>query len=442
MILPPLTADETPVDRLALGRFRWVSELISIDEARRRVLEAVRPLAAEEVRLDEALGRVLAEDVESPIDVPPFDSSAMDGYAVIAGPAVELEIVGESRAGRPAKEPLRPGTAIRVSTGAAMPAGANAVVPLERSEAGAAGREADAAADAGGTPPVAGVGPGTSGRVRVQASRPGDNVRRAGEDVRAGRVVLGAGLPLGPAELGVAASVGRGTLRCSRRPEVAVLVTGDELTEPGEPLGDGRIYSSNGWALAAQVERAGALVALRETVPDRPADTRAALARALDAAEVTLVSGGVSVGPHDHVKPALAELDVEERFWGVSLRPGKPTWFGARDDRLAFGLPGNPVSAMVGFHLFVRPALAALQGADPSAQSARATLDEPIARHPAREQAVRVRLESTGDGWHAAPTGPQGSHMLTSMLGAGALARIAPGEGEVAAGERVEVELL
>jgi molybdopterin molybdotransferase len=418
MILPPLTADETPVDRLALGRFRCVSELISIDEARRRVLEGVRPLAAEQVRLDEALGRVLAEDVESPIDVPPFESSAMDGYAVIAGPAAELEVVGESRAGRPAKETLGPGTAIRVSTGAAMPAGATAVVPLERSEGGA------------------------GKRVRVEASRAGDNIRHAGEDVRAGRVVLGAGLPLGPAELGVAASVGRSALRCSRRPEVAVLVTGDELTEPGEPLGDGRIYSSNGWALAAQVERAGALVGLRETVRDRPADTRAALARALDAAEVTIVSGGVSVGPHDHVRPALAELDVEERFWGVSLRPGKPTWFGARDDRLAFGLPGNPVSAMVGFHLFVRPALAALQGADPSAQSARATLDEPIARHPAREQAVRVRLESTGDGWHAAPTGPQGSHMLTSMLGAGALARIAPGEGEVAAGERVEVELL
>jgi molybdopterin molybdotransferase len=219
-------------------------------------------------------------------------------------------------------------------------------------------------------------------------------------------------------------------------------VTGDELTEPGRPLAPGGIYSSNGLALAGQVERAGALVTAREMVPDTAAQTRAALSRALDDADVVLVSGGVSVGPHDHVKPALAELHVEERFWGVRLRPGKPTWFGTRGHALVFGLPGNPVSAMVGFHLFVRPALAALQGADPSAACAAATLDEPIARHPTREQAVRVRLETTPDGWRARPTGPQGSHMLTSMLGATALARIAPGEGQVPAGERVEVELL
>jgi molybdopterin molybdotransferase len=155
-----------------------------------------------------------------------------------------------------------------------------------------------------------------------------------------------------------------------------------------------------------------------------------------------IVSGGVSVGPHDHVRPALAALGLEERFWGVRLRPGKPSWFGARGPQLAFGLPGNPVSAMVAFQLFVRPALAALQGADPSARLVHATLDEPIHRHRSREQAVRVRLEAAADGWHARPTGPQGSHQLTSMLGAGALARIAPGEGGLAAGDPVEVELL
>jgi molybdopterin molybdotransferase len=396
-----------------------VSQLISIDEARGRVLEAVRPLPAEELPLAEALDRVLAEDVESPIDVPPFDSSAMDGYAVVAGPEDELEIVGESRAGHPASERVRPGTAIRISTGAALPEGATAVVPLE-------GTTTD----------------GVDARVQVRGSIAGDNVRRAGEDVRAGRVVLAAGTLLGPAELGVAASVGRAELRCARRPRVAVLVTGDELTEPGRPLAPGGIYSSNGLALAGQVERAGALVTAREMVPDTAAQTRAALSRALDDADVVLVSGGVSVGPHDHVKPALAELHVEERFWGVRLRPGKPTWFGTRGHALVFGLPGNPVSAMVGFHLFVRPALAALQGADPSTPRHPATLDEPIPRHPTREQAVRVRLEASPDGWRARPTGPQGSHMLTSMLGAGALARIAPGDGEVPAGERVEVELL
>jgi molybdopterin molybdotransferase len=446
----------------ALERFRCVSELISIDEAQGRVLDAVRPLATEDVPLAEALGRVLAENVVSAIDVPPFDSSAMDGYAVVAGPEAELEVVDESRAGRPAEAPVEPGKAIRISTGGAVPEGATAVVPLERSEV--LGREADtaerirgeaaaervrgeaAAADrvrgeAAAAERVRGE-PAAAERVRVAFSTPGDNIRRAGEDVRAGRVVLARGAPLGPAELGVAASVGRASLRCSRRPDVAILVTGDELTEPGRPLGPGGIYSSNAWALAAQAERAGARVTARETVPDQAADTRAALADALDSADVVVVSGGVSVGPHDHVKPALAELGVEERFWGVRLRPGKPTWFGTRGEKLVFGLPGNPVSAMVGFHLFVRTALTAMQGAEPSAPRASARLDEAVPRHPNREQAVRVHLETSSDGWRARVTGPQGSHMLTSMLGATALARIAPGEGEVPAGERVEVELL
>lgn len=410
-----------------------MSELISIDDARGRVLDVVRPLEAEDVPLAEALGRVLAEDVESPIDVPPFDSSAMDGYAVVAGPEAELAVVGESRAGRPWEGRVKPGDAIRISTGGAVPEGATAVVPLERSEA--LGRGAGAAERNRGE---AAAGE----RIRVGASTPGDNIRRAGEDVRAGRVVLAAGTPLGPAELGVAASVGRASLCCARRPRVAILLTGDELTEPGLPLGPGGIYSSNGWALAAQAERAGARVTARETVPDQPGETRDALSRALDASDVVIVSGGVSVGPHDHVKPALAELGVEERFWGVRLRPGKPTWFGTRGHALVFGLPGNPVSAMVGFHLFVRTALAAMQGADPSAPRTSATLEEPIARHRSREQAVRVHLETSGNGWRARATGPQGSHMLTSMLGATALARIAPGEGEVPAGERVDVELL
>jgi molybdopterin molybdotransferase len=426
---PENGGDHAGFNGSALERFRCVSELISIDEAQARVLDAARPLATEDVPLAEALGRVVAEDVESAIDVPPFDSSAMDGYAVVAGPGAELEVVGESRAGRPAEAAAGPGKAIRISTGGAVPGGATAVVPLEQAEA--VDREADALRETG-----------AADRVRVGPSAPGDNIRRAGEDVRAGRVVLVRGTPLGPAELGVAASVGRASLRCARRPRVAVLVTGDELTEPGRPLGPGGIYSSNGWALAAQAERAGARVVARETVPDHAADTRAALAKALDSADVVIVSGGVSVGPHDHVKPALAALGVEERFWGVRLRPGKPTWFGASEEILVFGLPGNPVSAMVGFHLFVRTALAAMQGADPAAARASATLDEALPRHPNREQAVRVHLETSGDGWRARATGPQGSHMLTSMLGATALARIAPGDGEVPAGERVEVELL
>jgi molybdopterin molybdotransferase len=394
-----------------------VSALISIAEARERVLANITQLGDEPVDVDAALGRVLAEEVTSAIDVPPFDSSGMDGFALVAGPEAELEVIGEARAGHPADVAVGPGSAVRISTGAQLPDGADAVVPVERATT-------------------------VEDRVRVPATARGANIRRAGEDISLGAVVLRPGMPLGPPELGVAASVGRAELRCARRPRVAVLVTGDELTPPGEPLPPGGIYSSNGFALAAQVLRAGAELAGRMSVPDDADGTRAALAAALDDADVVIVSGGVSVGPHDHVKAAFRELGVAEHFWGVSLRPGKPTWFGTRNGTLALGLPGNPVSAMVTFQLFARPALAALQGAAPEARRATATLGEAVARNPQREQAVRVRLAGGDDGLVAVPTGPQGSHVLTSMLGADGLALIAAGEGDAAAGERVEVELL
>jgi molybdopterin molybdotransferase len=415
-----------------------VSDLITIDEARAQVLDAVTPLGDEPVALDAALGRVLAEDVTSAIAVPPFDSSAMDGYAVVAGAGGELEVVGEARAGHPYGGALSPGSAVRISTGALVPEGATAVVPVERTTALKGGGSGDGVRVMHDIDAERG-----HDRVSVPETSPGANIRRAGEDIPLNAVVLHTGTKLGPAELGVAASIGRAELKCAKRPRVAVLITGDELTPPGQPLASGRIYSSNGFALAAQVERAGAVLARRVTVPDDPDGTRAALGRALDEADVVLVSGGVSVGPHDHVKPALRELGVEERFWGVRLRPGKPTWFGTRGDTLAFGLPGNPVSAMVTFQLFARPALAALQGAAPEAPRARARLDEPIRRNPQREQAIRVRLLQGDDGPVARPTtAAQGSHVLTSMLAADGLAFIAPGDGEVAAGERVEVELL
>ncbi len=394
-----------------------MADLLPISEARELVLSAVRPLPAEEVPLAEALGRVLARDAHSPLDVPPFDSSAMDGYAVVAGQAGELRVVGEARAGYPASERVEPGTAVRISTGAPLPAGADSVVPVERTET-------------------------LDGAVRVPESATGDNVRRAGEDVTKGTLTLRAGTVLGPAEVGVLASLGRPEATCARRPSVVLLVTGDELAEPGEQLRPGRIFSSNAYALAGQVASAGGRLLRRETVSDEAEETRAALQRALADADVVCVSGGMSVGPHDHVKGALRELGVEERFWGVRLKPGKPTWFGVRGDALVFGLPGNPVSAMVTFHLFSRPALRAMQGATSEGERATAVLDEPVRRNPRREQAVRVRLRADGDGWHATTTGDQGSHMLTSMLGAAGLALIPIGEGELAAGERVEVELL
>ncbi|HEX8855680.1 MAG TPA: gephyrin-like molybdotransferase Glp [Thermoleophilaceae bacterium] len=392
-------------------------DLLDIAEARRRVLDACFRLAPEELEIGSALGRVLAEDVTSAERLPPFDSSAMDGFALIAGPAGELELAGESRAGAPWSGELSHGRAVRISTGAEVPAGADAVVPVERTE------ERD-------------------GRVTVPATAAGENVRYAGEDVREGETVLRAGETLGPAELAVLASLGHARVRCGARPRVAVLVTGDELVAPGEPLGPGQIRDSNATALAAQAERAGARVVERDTVRDELAATTAALGRALEAADVVCISGGVSVGPHDHVKPALRELGVEEVFWGVRLKPGKPTWFGTAPGKLVFGLPGNPVSAMVTFHLFARPALRALQGGDPRDVHVRAVLDTAIERNPARDQAVRCRVDARDDGFHAEPTKDQGSHVLTSMLGAGALALVPAGEGRIEHGERVDAELL
>jgi molybdopterin molybdotransferase len=394
-----------------------MADLISIAEARERVLAAVRPLPPEVVAIDDALGRAVAEDVRSEEDLPPFDSSAMDGYAVVAGPAAELPVVDESRAGRPAERALAAGEAIRISTGATVPEGADAVVPVERVEV-------------------------FDGRVRVPETRTGANLRRAGEDVRAGEAVIAAGTELGPAGIAVLAALGRARVSCGGVPRVAVLVTGDELVEPGEPLGPGQIRDSNAYALVAQAVRAGARIVERRIVRDDREGTEAAFAEALETADVVVGSGGVSVGPHDHVKPALAALGVEERFWGVALKPGKPTWFGVRGDKLVFGLPGNPVSAMVTFHLFARPALRRLAGALPTDTRTRAVLDEAVTQNPGREEIIRCRLDARDDGWHVAPTKSQGSHVLSSMLDAAAFALIPAGDGELSAGERVDIELV
>jgi molybdopterin molybdotransferase len=391
--------------------------VLTIAEARERVLAAARPLPTEVVPLDEALGRVLAEEVRSDGDLPPFDSSAMDGYAVQAGPAAELPVVAESRAGQPAERALAPGEAIRISTGATVPAGADAVVPVERVEL-------------------------LDGRVRVPETATGANLRRAGEDVPAGTLVMEPGRTLGPAELAVLAALGRPRVRCGAMPRVAVLVTGDELVEPGEPLRPGQIRNSNAYALAAQAAKAGAQVIRRAVVRDDRAGTEAALEEALGDADVVCVSGGVSVGPHDHVKPALAALGVEERFWRVALKPGKPTWFGTRGEKLVFGLPGNPVSAMVTFHLFALPALRRMAGATPADTRVRAILDVTVPRSPNRDEVIRCRLDARDDGWHVAPTKAQGSHVLSSMLDADALALVGAGEGEIAAGEKVDIELV
>lgn len=405
-------------------------ELIEIDAARELVLERARLLGAEPVALGRALGRTLADDATAPAPVPGFDNSAMDGFAVCAADTagasaerpVELPLAGESRAGHPAIAPLRPGTAIAISTGAMVPEGADAVVRVE-----------DTAS--------------TAHRVRIAVeAEPGSSLRRAGEDLRAGERALAAGTLIGPAELGVLASVGLAEVSARRLPRVSLLTTGDELAEPGERLAPGGVHNSNSFSVGALVERGGGELVAPEIVPDDRARTAVALERALGA-DVAVVCGGVSVGEHDHVRPALAALGAEQVFWGVALRPGKPTWFGTAprpgaDPTLIFGLPGNPVSAMVTFLLFVRPALLAMLGARPTAQRATAILDRDYAKAPGRAHLIRCRLELRDDGWHALPAADQGSHVLSSMLGADALAIAPTAAGPIEAGARLEIELL
>jgi molybdopterin molybdotransferase len=402
------------------------AELIEVEAARRLVLARARPLGEESLPIGGVLGRVLAEDLTAAEAVPSFDNSAMDGYAVRVADAVGasaeapalLRVAGESRAGHPSAAGLGTGEAIAISTGAAVPAGTDAVVPVELTAA-------------------------RNGSVEVRAEvAPGANIRRAGEDVAAGERVLAAGTLLGPAELGVAAALGRPEVRCARRPRLAVLVTGDELIAPGDPPRPGAVRDSNAHTVPPLAAQAGAEVVGVERVGDDAAATEEALGAALDA-DVAVVCGGVSVGPHDHVRPAFAALGVERVFWGVALRPGKPAWFGlGPGGGPVFGLPGNPVSAMVTFLLFVRPALLAMQGRDPSPRRLDAIFGADYVKKPGRAHAVRCRLEAEANGWVAQPTKEQGSHVLTSMLGADGLAMLPTAGAGVLAGDRVEVELL
>jgi len=394
---------------------------LDLAEAIARVLARSKPLPAETVPLRMALGMTLYEDVVSELAIQPFDNSAMDGFAVraadTAGAPATLQVVGESRAGRPAQRTLERGEAIAISTGAMLPGGADAVVRVERATR-------------------------RNGEVTVEAAaRAGEDVRRAGEDLGPGEVALARGTVVGPAELGVLASLGVAEVRCHRRPRVAVVTSGDELLAPEEPMRAGAIYDSNSLTIPALAKRAGARVISVDRIPDDPEATQAGIEAALRA-DVAIVCGGVSVGEHDHVREAFAWHDVRQVFWRLALKPGGPAWFGAHNGTLAFGLPGNPVSAMVVFALLVRPALAKLAGAEPRRARTAAVLDEPCARARGRVSALRCSLVLGEDGWHTRPAPRQGSHVLTSMLGADALALIPPGEGCVAAGERVEVELL
>ncbi|MDQ6776364.1 MAG: molybdopterin molybdotransferase MoeA [Actinomycetota bacterium] len=403
--------------------------LVSIAQARDQILAATRPLGEELVPIEDALDRVLARDLPAAGDVPPFASAAMDGYAVLAGPAGRtLRVIGESRAGVPSQLAIGASEAIRTSTGAELPAGANAVVRQEQVEAD---------------------GDEVTLRVGVAVA---DDIRYRGEDLAAGARVLSAGTTLGAPELAGAVAAGASELSCARRPRAAILCTGTELRAPGEPLGPGEIHNANAITLRALATRCGALSTPALCLPDDRTTIEAALATALARADVVIVTGGVSVGPHDHVKGALDALGVNQVFWRVRIQPGKPTWFGTfaaprRDvGRQAnsqgtrsvpvFGLPGNPVAAFVAFTLFVGPALLAVQGAS-TPKAHEAELATKFKRHPDREQVITVRVEHENGRTIAVPNGPQGSNLISSLVGANALAQIPAGTGELEAGSHV-----
>ena len=402
---------------------------IAVDEARRLVLDGVAPLPPETVTLPDALGRVLAVPVVATRTLPPADCSAMDGYALRAADLAgatraaprELPLAFEVPAGASAPRALRPGEAARIFTGAPIPDGADSVVMQEDTEAAGA-------------------------RVRFFAApKQGDHVRAAGEDVRAGEGVLEAGARLGPAHIGLLASLGRSFVRVHRRPRVAILSGGDELVEPDEDAAGGRIVSSNAYSLAAQCAEAGAL----STNLGIARDTEQALERGLRAglsADVLLSSAGVSVGDHDHVRPVLEKLGCRLVFWGVRMKPGYPITFGRFEDGagpLVFGLPGNPVSAMVTFEQFVRPLLLRLAGGRNLARPAlRALVAEPLRKRPGRQHFVRVTLTRDGEHWVARSTGNQSSGVLRSMALASGLLVFPAEASELAAGSRADVQLL
>jgi molybdopterin molybdotransferase len=408
--------------------------ILSVEEALDRVLSAFHPLGAEHAPVLATLGRVLAGDIEARHAIPPHDNTAMDGYAVLAADTTgatpdaprRLRVIENLAAGYVTETRVTPGTAVRIMTGAPIPPGADAVIPFEDTHQVAA-------------------------EVEVFAEvPPGENIRRAGEDVQAGDLILRQGTRIRPQEVGMLAALGYAHVPVIRRPRVAILSTGDELVPIDAPLAPGKIRDANGYSNAAQVLKYGGEPLMLGIAQDDVEDLTEKIAAGLaQGADLLLTSGGVSVGDFDVVKQVLV-AEGEMAFWRVRMKPGKPLAFGrisaevegARRTVPVIGVPGNPVSAMVSFELFVRPAILRMAGVtELEKPTVVATLDDAIAGKDDRRHYVRVRVERQPDGYHAALTGAQGSGILNSMVQANGLAIIPEDWSGAPAGARVTVLL-
>jgi molybdopterin molybdotransferase len=395
--------------------------MIAVREGQDRILARIAgAVPPEVVPVTRALGRVLADDVQAPFDVPPADNSAVDGYAVASADIPSsgrrsLDVVGDLAAGAVFDDRLQPGQALRIMTGAPMPAGVDTVYPQENVE-----RDGD--------------------RVWIGPIDKGVNVRLRGEDVETGAIVVERGTVLRPQEIGLITSLGIWQLSVHRRPRVALLSTGDEVAEPGTPRRPGQIYDANRFTLRGSVELSGGEVLDLGIVSDARDELTTRLREAAGMADVVMTSGGVSVGAYDLVKDVLAELGTID-FWQVAMQPGRPLAFGAIGDTTFFGLPGNPVASLLAFMLFVRPALWKLAGRRrlvPPAWQARAL--EPLRKRAGRREFKRGVLAYGDGGWEVRSTGPQGSGILSSMVAGNCLIVLEEERGDVAAGESVTVE--
>ncbi len=394
---------------------------IEFTEARGLILANVAPLGVERVPLPESAGRVIAEDVAAPWDMPRIDNSAMDGYAVRAADCAvptTLSVTGYHPAGGPALPRVEAGGAVRIMTGAAIPPGCDAVVPLEDTE------------DSGGRV-----------RIRIPVDS-GAHVRRRGGDVPAGRTVILAGTPLRPPEIGMLASFGKAFVPVYRRPRVAVLSTGDELVELGETPTPERIVNSNSLSLAAALSEAGAVPEILGIARDDRESLREKIAAGL-AADALITSAGVSAGDRDLVRDVLADLSVRQVFWKIRMRPGSPTAFGVKDGRPVFSLPGNPVSTLVTFEELVRPALLKMMGrAEPVKPFVKASLARAVRKKPGRVQFLRVRVAVKEGRYEADPAGDQNTGILATLLSSDGLAFLPENRTGFDAGEEVDVHLL